>query len=182
MYVHEGRRLIYLAHPRTGSRSVAKAMQALGFVKLGAHHDGPRDQHLPTTNGYTLFTNVRNHWDTLTSWFYQARGQADDPKFTVKWLRSWFASNPSYFRLPRLFWFLEEHPEAVVLRYETLQEDFHNFLDLYNLGETALPHVGLNNWRKGRLYTEVIAPEVREFIAETFADEIAQLGYAFGGE
>jgi hypothetical protein len=182
MYIHTESRLIFLAHPRTGSRSVAKGVESLGFIQLGAHHDGPLDKPDLNFDRHTLFTTVRNHWDTISSWFFAALGQSEQAELTVGWVRQWFGRNPKYFRLPRLFWFLGEHPDVKILRYETLAEDYHNFLGIYNLGSTELPHIGRNQWRKYRTYHDIMTPDVRDFIGDVFADEIEELGYTYHGD
>lgn len=173
--------IIFLPHPRAGSRSIAKGLEAIGFKMVGAHHDGPNPAifDMDTIEDYLLFTNVRNHWDTLTSWFYNAVGQADFPKFTVEWVRNWYKQNPTYFRLPRLFWFLGEFPQARILRYETLAEQFHEMFGPLLSEATSLPFVGKGEWRPAGHYREVMPNDVRDFIGETFADEIEELGYKF---
>ena len=70
-------------------------------------------------------------------------------------------------------------PQTLGRVFETLQEDFHGFLGNRGFGVTKLPHVGRGTFRNGVHYREVMSPEVRAFIHETFAEEIEQLQYRY---
>lgn len=192
MLVNDEKRLIYLAHPRTGSRSVKTALVSEwgGFRESGPHHSGPAPSMCDDEwEGYQFFTTVRNHWDAVVSWWFNAVGQADNPKLTVPWLRRWMKGNRNYFHtdpgigelvsIPRMWWFLDLYPRPHVLRFETLQEDFHNFLGSRGFSVTKLPHVGIGTFRGGVHYQEVMTAEVRAFIEETFGEEIEELGYRY---
>lgn len=193
MLVNDKKRLIYLAHPRTGSRSMKTALNTAwgGFREVGPHHSGPAPSMCEDDwEGYEFFTTVRNHWDAITSWWFNAVGQADDPKLTVPWLRKWMKGNRLYFHpesgvepeftsIPRMWWFLDIHPRPHILRFETLTEDFHNFLGSRGFGPTEFPHIGRGNFRDGTHYRDIMSPEVRFFIEETFAEEIEELGYRY---
>jgi hypothetical protein len=65
------------------------------------------------------------------------------------------------------------------MRYETLLEDYHRILGAHGLGPTKLPKVGYGSFREGRPYRDVMSQEVADFVQETFADEIEELGYHF---
>lgn len=177
MYINDEKKTIFLCHPRTGSRAVSKALvDWCGFKAQHSHHAGPQKGEY---EDYFKFTTVRNHWDAITSWWYNAVGQSSQAQLTVPWVRKWFKGNANYFRLPRLWWFLGEFPDIHVMRYETLLEDYHNTLGSRGCSPTKLPMVGYGTFRKSRPYQEVVTPEVRAFIQETFADEIEELGYTY---
>jgi hypothetical protein len=188
MYVNHHQKLIFLAHPRTASRAVAKALNIWsGFHPVGPHHAGPGGLY----EDYRCFTTVRNHWDALASWWWNANGQSPEAvkgKISSAWLLRWWSKNKNYFHLdpekgvvtkPRLWWFLDSFPPPAILHYETLVDDFHAFLGAYKMSPTRIPVVGLNKFRAGRHYQEVFTPEAAELVQRTFASEIEELGYRY---
>jgi hypothetical protein len=79
MYVHEDRKLVYLAHPRTASNATVAFLKTCGFVK--ALHPAVADHHaqlgppvtLKNRHEWTVATTVRNPLDTVVSWLFHER-------------------------------------------------------------------------------------------------------------
>lgn len=123
-YVHKDAGLLFLANPRTASRATAKALQGIGFVKIGQHHH--YDQTLSINRQRLTFSTVRSIPDTLCSW--------------RRWLRRPEASlvvvlelilNTQRGMVPGWeSWTLFPHAEHsdVLLRYEQLETDLNRLL------------------------------------------------------
>ena len=183
MYLLKSHEMVFLAQPRTGSRAVAQALSAQhGFVQVGTHHGvWPEDE--PPSPDTIIISAVRNHWDTIASWYFKQPSNRRKP--WDAWLRFFPVQHQRYVkRLPNgqleLYW--NHLPGSThVLRYEALQEDLNCMLALRELGPVELPVVGASEGRGGRGYRAVFEerPEARDWVARTFGDEIARLGYSY---
>lgn len=183
MFYHPEKRLIFLAHPRGGSRTIRETFKLVGFEEVGAHHEppNPRIFQMDLLPHCTLVTNTRNHYDAWTSWFFAAMGQADDAlsQWTPEWCADWIEGNPHGFKLPRMWRFLGDFPGIEIIRFENLREEVFSFLDRFELKPPRFFHEGKNQFREGRRYQDVMPEEVRRFISYTFKDEIEELGYSY---
>ena len=178
MYVNRKAKLCYLASPRTASRAVRNALKqpTHGFYQEGAHHDGPREGL--DVQGYTCFTVVRNHWDAVVSWWYNARMYEKEEKPSLEWLALQFARNRGYYWPGKLFWF-RDVPNIILLRYENLEDELNHLLQARGLKPVVLPKFGVSEKREGRHYSTYYDPDTREFVKWCFLPEINELGYKF---
>jgi hypothetical protein len=180
VYVNHEHRIGFLAHPRTGSRATRSALiKFAGFTKGSRPHHDPA---LPEHEGYQKITTVRNHWDAMASWWFDAVGQSPEAVakgMTADWFRSWLKSYRNYHRPPRLWWWLDVYPGIRIMRFETLLEDYHKLLGDLGFGLTAIAKEGYGVRRKGTPYQDVIGEEVAKLIHGTWYDEIEELGYTF---
>lgn len=181
MYVHRERKLIYLAHPRTGSQATAAALERIGFESQGNHHSSR-----PLPGVWHTITTVRNPWDWAASWrFRWLRRARSERTWEEEQLEAWQtepwgpgrwekAINLGY-RDPSwasgiLFPYVG--PSDQVWRYETLEEGVRE------LG-AELERVGDNEWRPGPEYQHLFTETARDWIARLWAPEIEALGYEF---
>jgi hypothetical protein len=179
VYLHKATGLLFLGHPRTASRAVRDALYSIDFEDLGSHHDGPEQGY--DLSPYTTFCVVRNHWDAMVSWWYNARMERKEVKPSLKWLAIHISKNQYYFRPGRMFWFLEQVPDIIVLRYESLAADLNALLTVHGLPKVEIPKVGVSYGRKGRHYREYFGGHEAQFIHWCFKPEILELGYFFDG-
>ena len=194
MYVHKEAKLVFLANPRTGSTSVAKALMEIGFEQDGTHHSA-RD-----IDGYTTFAVVRNHWDAAVSWvFGKHLGEYKDLDFTVETFE--FALDNEYVTEHEMWGY---HKPDLVVRFEGVaapyplsMEEQINFilapgvgyhfsgppktirLGVCKLDAIALQRANVSTVRNGRHYREFYTDETRDYIGNRFKDEIERLGYEF---
>lgn len=177
MYVHEETGLCFLAAARTASRAVAEALKdQLGFVMYGEHHDGPEQGY--DMKGFTPFSTVRNHWDTVISFWYNVRMHQKQAIPSLGWLASYFSKNRGYFWPGRMFKFREVEG-ITLLRYEHLERDLNHILGVQDLGPVELPKVGVSEEREGRHYSRFYDHDTRHFVQWCFLPEITALGYQF---
>lgn len=72
MIILPEQRVIVVATPRTGSRSIRDAIREAappGMVETKPHHDWPKDVRAAAGNGsYEVWTIIRDPWTQLESW------------------------------------------------------------------------------------------------------------------
>ena len=191
MYIHPDRRLVYLAHPKTASMSVAKSLATYGFVRaasrpdleptlcqsptISAHHR-PLAKH--PGNGWRVFTTVRNHFDAWASWwsFRSAKTKQDfDPSF----IESMVETSPEYWPVPNRMWALHTAYADFVLRFERQEEDLRELLRERDL---VLGYENVSEKRAGRSYQSLISLRLRSFIESKYGLEMDGLDYTWGSE
>ena len=183
MYIHRKEKLIFLAHPRTGSHAVQKALLDIGFDKTnpGSHHktlyaDG-------VVNGrnrpeWYVFTTVRNHWDTAISWMakeYQLWG-TEQPSWSLKDFKKIIGNHP--WVRDGQFWWVHEDVD-VIMHYESLEDDLNEILWEFSLPSVKLSMVNVSPKREGRHYSEFYTETTKDYIWTKFGNEISKFGYEF---
>ncbi len=177
-------KLLYLAHTRVASWATTKALCQIGgkYVQTG-QSGGGRGHHalFPEVIKYIEYEDepvvctVRNHYDALVSWWLkytrEGRGQPDFLLF----LKSHLDNSP-FIQENRLFsrhLCYADH----VLRYESLETDLNTLLERVALPRVKLEHI---NTTAGKLhYSTYYTTEIKAFVADFFAEELAALGYQF---
>lgn len=135
MYVHRKAKAIYLANPRTASRSTAKALEGIGFLMEGSHHSWDPDR----ARGYrVIFTTVRDIRGTLRSWGRGLRRDPDDYENTLQLLEGTRTIIPDW---PN--WTLFPHVAHAnrILHFESLQLELNLLLQELGLPRVELPHL-----------------------------------------
>lgn len=132
---------------------------------------------------YFKFTFERNPWDRQVSWYHyktKNRSERFKPSFSRfnRDLKRAYVEN----------WYLYTMAgEGIVAdfvgRYETLDADFETVLQRIGLvGQVQLPRVNVNRKRREGAeiaYREYYSDADRDFVAQTYAREIAHFGYEF---
>jgi hypothetical protein len=173
MYVHDDARLVYLANPRTGSTSTAKALQDIGFRLEGTHHSGGK-----VPSGYRTFGVVRNHWDTCVSWVYAVPiVQYHLLKVNQESIEHVLDKLDNPYVTENIMWGL--HNLDITLRYEDLPWALNDVLEVWGLPAVKLPRENVSEARKCSHYRTFYDHETREYVNNRFKDEIERLGYKF---
>ncbi len=130
-------------------------------------------------DAYRKVTIVRNPWDREVSlYFWHYRGKDKRPSFE------------RFVRMPRfrpqrktfdLFSIDRKIVADTILRYETLQDDFSNFVAMLGVPEKLeLPKAkGAHRNKAARNYQEFYSPETQSIVARRYANEIELFGYEF---
>lgn len=169
---HEGRRAHFLAMPRTASRACAQALERVGGVAVGQHHEiGKTIQE-----GDLVMSTVRNHWDWFSS-FWHLDGCRDEfsrfvPKLCCE--SKWINRNPTCTEC-RLFW--KYVPlSTIILRHERLKKDLNDVLFSHGFPTVELEQVGDSKPQPYQTYYDDVT---REYVQSRFRKEIARYGYEF---
>lgn len=185
MYICREKNLAFLAHPHTASRSIAKALQTVGFKQARGHHEGPPDKDDRWDLDY--FCVVRNHFDAFTSWYLGVGGSHIPHTLTDVWVSEWVQRHiqrrpPAYCRPHRLWYFLVDLPKRGIypyhLCYEGIENNLNEFLSTYDIGAVSLPNIS-NRKRKGATYQNTLHWSARKWIEIYFDEELREFGYFY---
>lgn len=180
MYVHPGKKVIYLAHPRTASTATGRTLIAgCDFKSTHDHH--ARLERCEELYGFvpdeewTIITTVRHHPDALVSHWYASGGPGRFPEGpTEEWFNEWAPGSPFY-RPGSLYFHV---PDATrIWHYADLQ----GYLDAF-YGEFGFPRTELLKWnvtkdREGRPWHDYLDPARWSWVWEEYGDEMRRLGY-----
>lgn len=171
MYYHPQKRIAFLAHPRTGSQAVAKALRRVGFEEVGQHHDGP--DVLEEAPRLT-FAVIRNHWDTVVSHaFFRAAKWREPLEWSVPYLERVLRPNAAITR-DRLFVHTGEADR--LLRYERLQSELDALLIGEGVKRIDVPRWNVSPQRRGRAYPEFLSDRLVQWVGRRYEREIEELG------
>lgn len=189
MLAHHDARLIYVAHPAVASHSTKRALLGVGFVEVPrvAHHETVRHAQSPVVTSpaskgappWTVFGTVRNHWDAAADFALKTLSRKDefgtrfDRDELIKRLHGWEWA----FVQPDRMWSLHSADCHALWRFETLEQDVGDACERHGLPRPTLEHLNRTLHRQGRPVGDILLPDARAYIAERFAEEIAELGY-----
>jgi hypothetical protein len=134
--------------------------------------DANRDQYL-------VFTTVRNHWDICVSWVAR-RSRLKVPSYHLEAFQRLLGKDNRWLTDDRIYWLHAKFADELV-RFENLEADVARVLAMRGLGPVAIAHHNVTKRRNGRPYQEFYDEETKAYIGERFAEEIAELGYAYEG-
>jgi hypothetical protein len=183
-----GGRGLFVQVPKSGSTSVARALA--GWTKAGATHS-PRSE-VEDSSGRFAFAFVRNPWDRQLSYYrhvcLEERNAGQDPAEMRRigfkgWLLGRRDMNRDDVLRKRPWPPLQRRPQVFyargcdfIGRFEALQGDFDRACDALQLPRHPLPHLNATDHPP---YREVYDDEMREAVAEWFAEDVRSFGYSF---
>jgi len=179
MYVIPKYKFAFFAAARTGSKAIAKAlMEQRGAILIGSHHT-TSDEHPDFEIGsdWTVCSAVRNHWDTLVSWWFKIERRAGAMTPLAEFIPRFCTNNPNFVQGGRLWWKTLPHTNTI-LRYEHLQLDFDQVLVKVGMPPLDLPKVR-DSLRAGAPYQIFYKRNMVEWVSQYFNTEIAKCGYKF---
>ena len=122
---------------------------------------------------------VRNHWDTIASWYKHFSNEATQP-LSARWIRQFVGGHPNYFKPQGLWWFTYLEPEPLILRYENLQEELDQLLTDFGLEPIRLEVVGVSANPQQKHYRDFFRDEEAvTVVRELWGHEIDRFGYVY---
>ncbi len=186
MYVNREARLVYLAHPRTASSSVTRALQdECGFTNEGANHHAKLNEFAPSRQagppisgaGWRVCTTVRHPLDALVSWwFYWTRERRAGDVFGRRWITHLWRV-VEHFPVFGEMWALHLPDANCVLRFENIESELNMVLGGRGLGPVELIHANAAEGREDRPYRTFYDESTLLWLEEVLGPENAALGY-----
>jgi hypothetical protein len=168
MYVHEEKKVAFIAHPRTASSATGHTLLQMGFTMRGNHHAFNRKWDL---EGWTIGCTVRNPFDTMVSWFYNTpREQPFD-----LWLPK-FIQECHYLKDNHLMFYGKPYATHV-LKFENLQNGFNAFCIDADLPVTTIPHRNVSEKRGKEGYMTYYNFARVRLVIERFRDDFVNGNY-----
>ena len=156
--IHKGKKLIYIPIPKTGSTSLRKMLEQLGFQRMpnnprGGNHLTVKDcidlykESNINLNEYTFFTSSRNCIDQFISSYKHVKLHKDP--LWDKWRHltpdEWWDLHEKKGELYSYKRYLGDYNNKIrikfFIRLESLKEDFYKFCDYYNFKKIPILHV-----------------------------------------
>lgn len=180
-------KFIYIAVPKTGSRSIQDYLQSYGIrspTGWSPNHDNYEQTRKKLGNKkcdeYFKFSFFRNPWARAVSLFFYNKhvgGLLPNKQNFAQWLR--FSFGEDYIS------YIYDESGKIILDFigklEHLDKDFKIICEKINLPvPEKLPHIGKQSYG-GRLhYTEYYTPELIERVRNLYAKSLDILNYEFG--
>jgi hypothetical protein len=190
MYLHQEKKMVYLAHPKTASHSTVDALTRVGFEPQfpdEGHHAPFHEQRLlkrykwPPRENWLVFTTIRNHWDWAVSLAFARRKfqrrNIPDTEWSVEMFKT--VLRPCYYIEENKLFGLHAPHADIIIKFEHLEDDLNFVLSQRDLGPVELQHLRPTVWREKQSYREYYTDETRNYIAERFKGEIEEYGYEF---
>lgn len=180
MYVY-GDQLVFIAHPRTASRSTTEALMRAGATMWDSHHGLDRAKTCKTYRREGIVASVhRNMFDVLVSWFHRANRSRlgtdyyPEREFTP-WLETVLKGGHQY---------LDSQPyhfgyEMCNFRlpYDTLEETFVGLLSVCGMEPQPLGHTGIS--QRHRDYKVYYNEQTRRIVEDRWGLDLEMTGCEF---
>jgi hypothetical protein len=208
LYVNLEHKAAFLAHPRTGSRSVADLLKRHGFkqVRKGKHPDvlsvdavpfrmwpngGHHARAFERPDDWKFAATVRHHYDVIIAWMYAkgllVRKRAEDvtmEEFQALIKQIHLDGNALHYPKEDSLLTHMEHA-SFVIQYTYLQKDVMTFLGetvgLHDGGDYEFKHLGVSP-RNGVTATDILSPQMRGYIHERYGSEMEDWGFLVDGK
>ncbi len=171
MYVHQEKKVAFIAHPRTASQATGSVLKIRGFKLIGGHHQFPEEWK---PEGWTTFATVRNPFDLMVSWYYQEMYKSGREVEFDWWLRERLQKPNDYMR-QGLFFGLDFCTD--ILHFENLQEEFNQLMKRVGLSPMKIPWKNVSDKRAGRHFIYYYTPNLIELMGKKFDSLIHDHGY-----
>ena len=179
MYIIPEKKFCYIASPRTGSKSVAKALtEQRNAVLVGSHHTTPEDNpEAGVDDSWVVCAAVRNHWDALASWWFKIEGGPGKMTPMIKFLPRFCRLNKRYAGDGQLWRDATQYANQLI-RYEWLSADLDTALVTAGMCPVELPHIR-DSKRTMTAYQVFYKRDTASWVGKNFATEIKNYGYKF---
>lgn len=167
MYVHEEKKIAFIAHPRTASSATSHVLKQMGFEIIHSHHGLMDMEYL---NGWDVFCTVRNPFDVIVSWFYN---QPREKPFSL-WLPE-FLDGCQYLQGIRMF-FGQPYCDHI-LHYENLQDEFEDLMDEFGFPIVEIPQRNVSETRDSFSFMGHYNPRTFKLVIDSFRQDFLNNGY-----
>ena len=180
MYICPEIQVIYLAQPRTASRSCVAFLKANTPVRtVGSHHDmDDAELKFRTNDGWRIVVAVRNHFDILVSWWHHNPNWFSRPKSESGFdyfVRDFTTGKGNQYAKPHAMYGRYQPLATHIMRYENLWDDLSDAVRIPAPLE-GRPHIGPSDRNPYPMYYD---DKTRAYVEGYYAKEMEKYGYGF---
>jgi len=185
MYLCPEIKVVFLAQPRTASRSCVHFLQARTPMRrhkqsAGHHSIDIGDLKGYRREGYRVVTAVRNHYDLIVSFYHHAPHWFSRPKgeetFT-NYVYDFATHEKNQYAEPHALYGKLQPYASHIIRYENLWDEFSAATGLEVTAEDRQAfHMGKSDRKP---YREYYDEDTHRFIAGWYKHEMEEYGYSF---
>lgn len=168
MYIHQEKKVAFIAHPRTASSTTGYHLLQLGFEIVRDHHYTD-NKHL--IGMHIVSATVRDPFDVLVSWYFNQNREQGTFK---KWLPV-FLDGCAHLQGGTMFPGLKYCSH--VMRYELLQDDFDDLMAISGFPQTTLTHRNVSKGRSGDYMRYYRDDAIRQMVVDRFRQDFIDLDY-----
>jgi hypothetical protein len=168
MYIHEEKKIAFIAHPRTASSATGHTLLKMGFTIEGTHHAFDPNWDVD----WDIFCTVRNPFDVMVSWYYNCLKPREKP--FSSWLPEFL--DGCYHLQGRMFF--GQLTCNHILHYENLQEEFECLMDKFDIPCMEIPQRNVSKSRNGRPYIGHYTFETGKIMIDRFLEDFRANGYS----
>lgn len=162
-----GNKFIFVAHPRTASRSISEVLKKGGCTMQGNHHymDEALCEDVRDANGIVACVK-RNMFDVLVSWFHRSISHTPTPPTApvtdfTKWLEIVMKGGHMYLDVPVYHYGMKY--ANWVMRYERIESELTALLFRAELPRLKMEHEGKSDrFHYQNYYTPVTVRRVED--------------------
>jgi len=185
VYICPNIKVVFLAQPRTASRSCVHFLQSKteqDREKITANHHSidTRSVIAYRENGWRIVTAVRNHYDIIVSFYHHAPHWFSRPREQESFANyaSDFATHKANkYAIPHRIFYKYQQYATHIVRYENLWDEFSEAVGLEVTAEDReIFNIGKSDRKP---YREYYDEDTRRFIGEWYKTEIEEYGYEF---
>lgn len=192
MIISNKNKFIYFAVGKTGTTSIEKCLRHLHDDKRRTKHAGPGCVDADKMSKYFTFCFVRNPWSRLVSMYKQFQKGLSLKNNSRQ--KHYIMSNKynfieyikkldeSFFQehLQSKYYLYNGEPLNFIGKFENIKEDFDIVCSLIKIKRVDLVHRNKSVYESNREhYTEYYDDEVREIVANEWAEDIEYFNYKF---
>jgi len=178
MYVIPDKKFIYMAAPRTASKSVSQTLLKKGAILVGSHHTTLDDHpEIKVSSDWVICSSIRNHWDSIISWWFKLERKQQAMTPLAEFIPRFCENNPNFVFDGQLWWKTLPLTNTLI-RYEWLQADFDQALVKAGMAPCDLPHI-TDSARECAPYQRFYKGHTAQWVEAFFAEEIDKCGYKF---
>lgn len=174
-----GERFVFVENPKTASTSIQNALSEHGETVL-SKHDNLMSYRIAPNRRWRVWC-VRNPYDRIVSGYHHHTRSPKKAGRAYPSFDQWVLGDPwitgpgtDFKRTSQMFW---GHKCNLVLRFENLEEDFHNACVKIGLPKIDLPI--LNATKSRGSYREYFTSRSQRAVEDRFRWEIETYGYEF---
>ena len=161
-YLIEGKNcpMIFCANYQTSSNPLAKTLMSMGAIRIGSHHDPPKN--IPI--GAVVVQTVRNHFDVIVSFYYKDKQSCSFEDYVDTILEG------DHLHLKPDGFYKRFGKWDYILTYNTLQFEFDILCMV-----VGLPCTKIDLRPANKRWQDLFAHDLQQKVVERYSEELKRI-------